>query len=67
MTTSLKLKQVNKIAKASKSGATKKKQRNGKALFEDESNEESSQESKGIDKTSSGIRTISVREWLRRG
>jgi len=62
-----KLKQVNKIAKASKSGATKKKQRNGKALFEDESNEESSQESKGIDKTSSGIRTISVREWLRRG
>ena len=62
-------------AKAKKEKQSKKqKTRNGKSLFNDDSGEsneaqlvsESDQEHSS-EKKSSGIRTISVREWLRRG
>ena len=53
----------------------KQKTRQGKSLFNDESSGESnaaqlvseSEQENSSEKKSSGIRTISVREWLRRG
>ena len=63
-------------AKASKNEKQKKKQktRHGKSLFNDDSGDSNeaqlvseTEQEHSSEKKSSGIRTISVREWLRRG
>ena len=62
--------QVKGIVKKEKQ--KKKKPRAGKSLFNDDSDnvaplESESEQETSSEKKSSGIRTISVREWLRRG
>ena len=63
--------QVKGIVKKEKQNK-KKKPRAGKSLFNDDSDnvaplESESGQENSSEKKSSGIRTISVREWLRRG